>query len=528
MKPRYAILLLLFLAGAVVCPPRTAGEAAARAATAGPVGRLRGDLDRIFKRPRFSQAQWGVKIVSLDRAETIYQRNAERLCVPASNNKLVTVSAALASLGPDFRFQTRVLRDGPIVDSTLRGNLVIIGSGDPTGAARFHADDPFGMFKEWAGRLKSTGILSIEGAIIGDEAAFEQKILGNGWEADDLTHGYAAPVSVFQFNENQISVEISPGEQQGSPARLRSLPLENYLPLENRTTTLTSGAEADIQVERGNGRETLVVRGSVPRIGRAIVRTVSVQQPTLYYLQALWKVLEDEGVDVSKCEIRAARGIAGESLTLLWSHSSPPLREIIVPLLKESQNLYAETLVRTMGLSQRGEGGFSAGKEAVEEALTRMGIKRGTYVYADGSGLSRLNLASPDLMIGILGFMAKHASFPVFYEALPVAGVDGTLAARMQRTLAAGNVRAKTGALASVRAISGYATTADGEMLAFSMIANNYVLPGQAVEAAQDAALKLIVGFRRTGKHTGESPDVIPAKTARKFSGRPATQSAPQ
>jgi serine-type D-Ala-D-Ala carboxypeptidase/endopeptidase (penicillin-binding protein 4) len=505
MMQQRIFLLILFILGTMPGPAGSAEKSPAAASVTRPLTRLRSALDSIFLSPKFSQAQWGVKVASLDRNEIMYERNSERLLVPASNNKILTVSAALLSLGPEFRYQTQVLEDGPIVGTVLKGNLVIVGSGDPSVAARFHADDPFAVFREWAGLLKEKGILSIEGAILGEEGAFEEKALGNGWEVDDTTYGYAAPISAFQFNENQIEVQISPGEQPESPALLKTFPLETYLQLKNRTNTIASGSEPSIQVDRAEGGETLVLRGTIPYGSKPIVRPVPVQYPTLYYLQALKKTLQDEGVDVAKCEIRAVRGSNTASMALLWTQVSPPLSEIIKPLLKTSQNLYAETLARTLGLTMRHEGSFAAGKEIVEEELSRMGIKKGTYVYADGSGLSRQNLLSPDLMLNILQFISKRECFQTFYDALAIASVDGTLEQRMRGTKTANNVHAKTGSFANARAISGYVRTADGEMLAFSIICNNSLVPGQAVEAAQDSALNLLANFKRGAKLSNRS-----------------------
>jgi len=500
MMSRKTFILIIFILNVICGSANSTGKSAATASATGSLTRLRSALDGIFASPKFSHAQWGVKIASLDRNEIVYERNSERLLMPASNNKILTVSAALLSLGPDFQYQTQILQDGQIAGTILKGNLVIVGCGDPSAAARFHSDDPFSVFREWAARLKEKGILSIEGTILGEEGAFEEKALGNGWEVDDMTYGYAAPISAFQFNENQIEIEISAGEQPGSPALLKTSPLEDYIQLKNKTITVATGSESPIQVDRADGGETITLRGKVPVGSKPLVRPVAVRNPTLYYLQALKKTLENEGVDVTNCSISVARGLNTASMTPLWIHVSLPLGEIIKPLLKTSQNLYAETLVRTLGLTMCREGSFAAGREIVEADLSLMGIEKGTYVYADGSGLSRQNLLSPDLMLNILRFISKHEWFQTFYEALAVASVDGTLEQRMRGTKAASNVHAKTGAFANARAISGYVRTADGEMLAFSIICNNFLVPGQTVEAAQDSVLNLLANFKRGGK----------------------------
>lgn len=479
------------------CAARTPARPAAIVSAADALVLLRSALDRIFDDPNFTNAQWGVEIVSLDRGEPIYERNAARLYMPASNNKVLTTAATLVRLGPDFRYETRVLADGPVVDGTLKGNLVVVGSGDPSNAPRFLGADPFQMFKDWTSRLKEKGIRRIEGDLLGDEAAFEVKLLGNGWEWDDLAYGYAAPVSALQFNENLIAIEIAPGEKEDGPAVLKIRPLEKYLSVENKVLTAAAGTDADIDIERGEGRESVVLRGVVPLKSSPQIRTVAVQFPSNYYLEALKGVMQQEGIDVSRCEVKAVRGWNPPSAQLLWVHSSPPLAEIIKPLLKVSQNLYAETLIRTLGLKFCGEGTFSGGKKVVEGALHDMAIEKGTYFYADGSGLSRRNLITADLLVRIFRFMYRHEYFQQFYDALPIAGVDGTIAGRMKGTKAENNVHAKTGSVAYVRSLSGYVRTADGEMLAFSMIANNFLVTSKMAEYVQDSALERLANFTR-------------------------------
>jgi PBP4 family serine-type D-alanyl-D-alanine carboxypeptidase len=176
---------------------------------------------------------------------------------------------------------------------------------------------------------------------------------------------------------------------------------------------------------------------------------------------------------------------------------SPPLSEIVKPLLKISQNLYAETLARTLGLVLSKRGSFESGRMNVQEALRRMGIEPGTYSYVDGSGLSRLNLLSADLLVRLFRFVYHQPYFPAFYDALPIAGVDGTIAQRMKGTRAENNARAKTGTLLQVRSLSGYVHTADGEMLAFSMIANNFLVSSAAAEYVQDRAVERLAAFTR-------------------------------
>jgi D-alanyl-D-alanine carboxypeptidase/D-alanyl-D-alanine-endopeptidase (penicillin-binding protein 4) len=488
-----AFFLLAILSPASVAHPPARAEMPMFAGDS--AKRLRTDLDRIFSDRRFAGARWGIEVFSLDRSEKLYERDPSGLFVPASNNKLVTAAVALMRLGADYRYETRILTDGQIENGVLKGNLIIVGSGDPCHAPQFQAGDVFAAFRNWAARLRAMNVHRIAGDIFGDEGAFDSTKFGLGWEWNDLGQGYAAPVGALQFNDNTLSLEISPGAEKGDPAFLKASPLPGYLSIENKIVTGAENTPVRVQIRRGSSRKTMVAGGSVPRGGAPVVRAVAVLSPAHYYLSALRQVLAEGGIDTSECEIKEKEGYAATSLMTLWSHSSPPLSEILQPLMKTSQNLYAETLTRTLGLALKGEGTFDKGKEVVEETLAGLGIEKESYVYADGSGLSRLNLISADALARILRHMYRQPLFSDFYDALPVAGIDGTLSARMKNTRAENNVHAKTGSIANVSAISGYVRTARGEMLAFSILANNFLVAREVVESVQDKALERLANF---------------------------------
>ncbi len=481
---------------AIVTPAAAIGAAPGADA----VGRLHADLVRIFDDPNFANAQWGVEVISLDRGDLLFEHNSTRLYMPASNNKILTAVSALLRLGPDYRYATRISTDGSVTDGVLKGNLIVTGTGDPAFAARFHDGDPYRIFRDWAASLKERGVRRIEGGIVGDGRAFPPSLLGQGWEWDDLAFSSAAPVSALQFNENLYTVEISPGAAEGSPAEIQCEPVPDYVTIDAQVTTIAAGMRGRVEIQRGERRDSLIVRGTIAALAKPNRSTRSVEVPSLYFAAALKKALQDEGIDVAGASIGIRDGAdstspdAGE---LLFEHSSPPLAEILKPLLKVSQNLYAETLSRTLGLVFRNLGSFSAGREVVQELLETMAIPRGTYAYVDGSGLSRQNLVSADMLVRIFKFMYRNKYFPIFYDALPIAGVDGTIRTRLKGTSAENNVHGKTGTISYVRCLSGYVKTADGEMLAFAMIANNFLASNQAAEYVQDAALERLAGFRR-------------------------------
>jgi serine-type D-Ala-D-Ala carboxypeptidase/endopeptidase (penicillin-binding protein 4) len=498
MKPTTLALILAFILTLPACAPRAEVKAPAGARAPDSVERLRDDLGRIFDDPAFALAQWGAEVVSLESGDTLYSRNANKLYMPASNNKVLTGAAALVRLGPAYRFGTRVFADGVISDGVLRGRLRIEGAGDPSIAARFGGGDVFRTLSPWADRLREKGVRRIEGGIVADEGAFEDSMLGTSWEWDDLAYGYAAPVSALQFNENVVNLQLVAGGAAGDPIVIRQSPIDDYLVVDNRVTTAPVGTEATIEVDRVGPGESVRVRGRLPAGSGSHGQAVAVRSPSDYFLRALRKSLAASGIECAPCDLAVApRGQIAASAAPLFVHESPELRDILKPLLKVSQNLYAETFARTLGLAVKGEGSFARGKEVVEDALRVMGIEPGTYFYADGSGLSRRNLVSADVMIRILKYMHRHRYSADFHSALPVAGVDGTISERMKGTRAEKNAHAKTGSIAYVRSLSGYVTTADGELLAFSFIANHFLTTTRAAEYVQDAAVERLAGFSR-------------------------------
>ena len=490
-------LILVLLISQPGCARKAAAPGSGLPIAAEPVQVLRADLDGIFSDPRLAQAQLGIKVFSLDRAEVLYEKNPQQLFVPASGNKLITAAVALMRLGPGFHFQTRVLANGSIENGVLKGDLIISGSGDPSGSPQFQSGNPFAVFALWASKLKERNIRAISGDILGFAGAFGKPTFGQGWEWDDLPESYAAPASALQFNDDTIAIEISPGPEEGMEAYISTSPLQDYLKIDNHVTTGPENGTPDIRVIRGESDEAFEMRGTVPAKAAPVIREIAVRDPMRYYLSAFRYAMEREGIDTGQCEISPLEGYDPSRLPLLWIHQSPGLPVILRILLKESINIYAETLVRTLGLEVRGTAESDGGREVVKETLGQAGIEPDSYLFADGSGLSRRNLQSADSLVRLLSFMRRNSSFQLFYDALPAAGIDGTLSGRMRGSKGENNVHAKTGSMTGVSSISGYMKTADGEMLAFSMAANNVIAPKGSAESIQDSALIRLAGFSR-------------------------------
>jgi D-alanyl-D-alanine carboxypeptidase/D-alanyl-D-alanine-endopeptidase (penicillin-binding protein 4) len=476
--------------------PATAPPPAIRQATA--VDQLRSELDRLFNSPAFDRMLWGVQVQSLATGEILYRLNPTKLVMPASNMKIVTLAAAAERLGWDYTFETTLLAAGPIGHGVLKGDLVIVGSGDPTINGR--SGNPTGVFEDWAARLREAGITAIEGQIVADDRAFDAESLGAGWSWDYLAYDYAAPVSALQYNENEAEIVIRAGADVGRPAVVSVRPEWTGLQIDNHVTTAAAGGRSAIELRRLPGSDRLDVAGVVP-LGTETARAAAVDNPARFFAAALRSVLVKSGIRVrgDGVAIRDLDTVPDVSVaTMILSRRSAPLSEIARVLMKVSQNLYAETLVKTLGL-QAGAGTTEAGDKVVQEVIGAWGVEPGSYVLFDGSGLSRYNYVTAETIAQILRhvYMDPRLRAP-FIDALPTAGVEGgTLARRFKGTRAAGNVHAKTGSISNVRALSGFVETADGEPLVFSIIANNFTQPQAAIDATTDLAVERLANFTR-------------------------------
>jgi serine-type D-Ala-D-Ala carboxypeptidase/endopeptidase (penicillin-binding protein 4) len=464
------------------------------------VRRLQSDIARVFGAPIMARGTWGVDIRSLDTGERLYQLDAEKLMMPASNMKILTLATAAEVLGWDYRFTTTLETAATIEHGVLRGDLFVRGTGDPTINSRSNRAD--GVFTEWAAALSAAGIRQIDGRIVGDDQTFDDDGLGAGWAWDYLQYGYAAPCGALEFNENLAELRIEPGAVPGDPARIQ-LTAGSGLTAINRAVTGPGDVEESIDFRRHLDRPVLEISGIIPAGLSPVVRPVAVVNPTVFFAQALKDALTVRGISVTGDAVDLD-DVAGELATVttprrtLASSPSPPLREIATVLMKVSQNLYAETLLKAIGAARGGLGTTQSGQRAVQATLQSWGIPRDAYVMADGSGLSRYNYVSASAVTAILERLYREPRHrEPFTATLPIAGKDGTIASRLKRTRAEGNALAKTGSIANVRTLSGFVRTRDGEMLAFSILANDFVIPAATVNWITDLAVEILSNFKR-------------------------------
>jgi D-alanyl-D-alanine carboxypeptidase/D-alanyl-D-alanine-endopeptidase (penicillin-binding protein 4) len=461
-----------------------------------PERQLANDLRALTASDGVKRAVWGVIVYSLDRRQHLFDLNPQALLVPASIAKLLSVASAYDAVGWNYRFQTTVWATGPIVDGTLKGDLVVSGSGDPSIASR-----GFSPLEDWVTALKELGIQTIDGRIIGDDDAIEEPRPSLAWAWDDLGYPTGAVFGALNAEENRMTVTVTPGATDGSTAQLSTEPRAAHRPLISRVTT-TAGGASELWPEQRPAEAALTIAGTVRLGGKPATLSVSAGNPTRWFADLLRHHLiaggvpvRGEALDIDDVDSRPR--LDDEGAQTLFVHRSPPLGELVGPLLKSSINLYGEAFLR---LNSR-TGVFPTNDAALEALKTRLaswGVSPDAAQVIDGSGLSRRDVVSPDALLAVLQRMYDPAGESAFMKGLPIAGVDGSLSRRMKNTLATRNVRAKTGTMSNIRTLAGYVTTADGEQMALVVMVNNFEGTGIQARTAIDAVATRVASFSRT------------------------------
>jgi len=485
---RAAIFLAAALAVSGCGPSRPVAVAPAPSAiSATPAQRLQADLAAIFETPQFERSFWSVLVAPAEGDDNLYSLNAAKLMMPGSVMKLITVAAAAELLGWDHQFETKVVATAPVDQGVLRGDLAVIGGGDPGISER--SDAP-GTLRALARQVREAGITRVEGGVIGDDDLFDDNKFGDGWTLDNLPYGYAAAVSALEYNEGSVDLVIRAGTAAGEPVVVEAQPAGGGLQIDNRLVTVAESGTGMLTLKRLPGSSRIIIQGQIPAKAAPFVRTASVDNPTAFFVSAFRAALVAEGIQVSGDAVDIDDFPSKPDLTgarVLISHRSAPLRHLAASMMRVSQNQYAETLLRAIG-----------GRDKARVVLSGWGLPNESYVLADGSGLSRYNYVTSEALVRLLRQMRAnptHAS--PFTGTLPVTGRDGPLSKRLAGTSADGKVRAKTGTVENVRAIAGYVDTAGGETLVFSIIANNFTVSTSVIDAAADKALVRLASFSR-------------------------------
>jgi serine-type D-Ala-D-Ala carboxypeptidase/endopeptidase (penicillin-binding protein 4) len=533
-------------------PPQAApddaapGAGAEAAAVAPSILRLRDDLTRVVSRST-TGAQVGVMVVSLEHGDTLFALNADVPLAPASNMKLYSTAAALYYLGPEFRYSTYVLGTGPVVNGVLQGDLILYGTGDPTMSTRM-LSGPVTPLRALADSLRARGIVAVQGDVVGDGSYFDAEWLGRGWSQDNFGAWYSAPVGALSIAENVASVRVAPGAAAGTPARISTTPSTMGLAVVNETLTVPSGRSFVRFAYEPRG---LVVRGQIARAHPGVAHSTSIVNPSNFTTAVFRNVLHEQGIQVAggvrtvytpdespvTFAARAARngsaanggqGGAQPHPRVLAIHLSPPMSDLVSVTNHVSHNLFAEALLKTVGRVALGEGTFEAGSRAIRYFLEcEAGIDTAAINIVDGSGLSPLNRVTARSTIQLLDMMTRNEHWETYLASLPESGRPRPRGLnRMLGTPAVGNLRAKTGTIRTVSSLSGYVNSAEGERLAFAIMANNLPTSTWLAKRIEDEIGIRLAEFRRTASVAPVADTAPRAAAQRQPAGPAATQPA--
>ncbi|MBD2299107.1 D-alanyl-D-alanine carboxypeptidase/D-alanyl-D-alanine-endopeptidase [Nostoc sp. FACHB-190] len=438
-------------------------------------------IDTTINRPLFSRARWGILVKNLVSTQTLYNRDGEKYFIPASNTKLLTTATALKQLGADFRIRTSVYQDAD-------GSLRVVGRGDPSLKNA--------QLTELAKQLRQQGITQVTN-LIADDSYFQGDVVNPSWQWEDVQADYGAPVNSLILNENAAVLTLLP-QTVGNPLQIKwADPTEAYQwRVENNSVTVQKDEPGLVEIKRDLKGAVLYLQGQLPVNAAPEVTAIAVFDPTQNFLRKFRQSLAATGISVQQTSI--VNG--GNNEREVAAIESPPLSDLLTETNVNSNNLFAEALLRTLAHKQqltKNQNTADVGLKVMQETLTQFGVKPNSYSVFDGSGLSRKNLISPEALVQLLEAIAASPEAKVFRATLPVAGVSGSLKNRFRNTSAEGIVQAKTGTLRGVVALSGYIDSPQYEPLVFSIIVNQSDQPASTIRQAVDEIVVLLTQLRR-------------------------------
>jgi D-alanyl-D-alanine carboxypeptidase/D-alanyl-D-alanine-endopeptidase (penicillin-binding protein 4) len=501
-------------------------------------------IAEVLSAPDLARGFWGIEVVSLSpgitTGKTLYSQNGDKLFTPASNTKLFTTAAALALIGPDYKFRTTIETTGTLDRyGRLNGDLVLVGHGDPNLSGRElpydlktqRNDDPIQALEALADALVQKGVKFIDGDIVADDSYFAFERYGEGWSQDDLVWADGAPVSALTINDNVVFVSILPADRPGEKAFVSVKPFADYYRLDNRIITTPAGTGRKFFVNREPGSTVLTLWGNMPLDDAGANEALAIEDPAEFAAGLFRQLLEKRGIVIyghqrtrhtelatlstfsvtasapsrggrvnDKDDDGQSRPLKSDQPITLASYESKPLLQDIRVINKVSQNLHAEILLRLLGRERGNAGTVEGGLEVLRGFLTKAGVSSDEYVFYDGSGLSRQNLVTPHAIVQLLRYCSTQPWGADYKATFPVAGVDGSLTERFTSPRLRNHIMAKTGSLGGVKALSGYAITNTGQVVAFSILSNNFNLPAKRVTDAIDELVQAIVDDAPAGR----------------------------
>jgi D-alanyl-D-alanine carboxypeptidase/D-alanyl-D-alanine-endopeptidase (penicillin-binding protein 4) len=467
-----------------------------------------------------SKGEWGLLIVDAETGETLYERNADKYFVPASNMKLFTTALALSKLGPDYRFHTTLETHGALSpEGVLKGDLFLVGRGDPNLSNRkfpYELKEEFDgapekMLIELADALVAKGVKEITGDVVGDDSYFPREIYPNGWEIDDMVWEYGAAVSAIVVDDNTVTLTLTPGDAAGAPVQALVVPATPDFTVQNLVVTSAAEIKSDLRLTREPNSKNVVVRGTMPAKSSPRKLVLAIHDPAEHAAALLNRLLAERGIKIAgrPTSIHEPEAIGATPRAVLAEHVSAPLGDSVKLVNKISQNLHTEMLLRA---AARNTATWNTPEDLAKfpaDFYAAAGIAPGDVIQTDGSGLSRHDLVTPRAIVALLRYAQGQPWFASYFASLPVAGVDGTLDTYMKSTPAVGRIHAKTGSVEHVRTRSGFADTPSGRRLIFSFLSNNQGGKNhEASDALDGLCLAMIDEFDRKAPaaHAGKPP----------------------
>jgi len=441
-------------------------------------------VDALFSAPPVSKGEWGILILDASSGSTLFELNADKYFVPASNMKLFTTALALAKLGPDYRFHTTLETRGALSsDGILSGDLYLVGRGDPNLSNRkfpYELKEEFDgpperALAELADALLAKGVKQITGDIVGDDSYFPREPYPSGWEIDDMVWEYGAAVSAIVVDDNTVTLTLTAGDAAGAPVQAAVSPATPDFLVQNEVITSAPEIKSDLTLTREPDSNLVVIRGTLPAHSTSRKLILAIHQPALHAAALLRSLLLQRGVkiDGTTRAMHVPEPAASTPRAVLAEHVSIPLADSLKLVNKISQNLHTEMLLRA---AARKTALWNTPEDLMKfpaDFYAAAGIPPGDVIQTDASGLSRHDLVTPRAIVALLNYAQSQPWFAPYFASLPVAGIDGTLETFMKNTVSAGRIHAKTGSVEHVRARSGYADTLAGRRLIFSFMSNN-------------------------------------------------------
>lgn len=455
-------------------------------------------VQELSKDKLLKNAGWSVTAKYVDDGSIIVSHNSELSLAPASSLKLFTTATALAILGESFVFETKLYYDGKISNGILNGNIYVVGGGDPTLGSNLvkgslSLDE---LMKSWTNKIKSLGIEKIEGGIFADDFMFDRIPIPDNWYWIDIGNYYGAPTSALTINDNLYYLTLLPGEEIGEKVKVvKTIPQMDVLKFTNYLKTGKKGSGDNGYIYAAPNCDIAVLRGSVPAGEKEFSIKGAIPNPPLFAVEYFKKFLIKSGVNVSKDAKVLNSPPDYKKMKLITKTISPPLKDIVYIINKKSNNLYTEQVLKTISWYETGEGSTYDGINFIFEFLLSNNISTDGLLLYDGSGLSRSDAMTTNMMVDLLIAMTKKKYFESFYNSLGIVGDKDDISFFGKfgiGTELEKNARVKSGSIEGVRSYSGYLKNKSGRLIAFCMIANNYSGSGSKVqETHRDIMLEL-------------------------------------